>query len=130
DCRTRPVPGGRLTFPAVKLRLAVLAATALVLAAPALASAPSVAGRSYYVQNAATGEVLLSRDATERVPIASITKLMTVLVTLEHAKPDDVVTVNEQAAATGESTIDLVPGEQLTVRELIEAALIQSANDA
>jgi serine-type D-Ala-D-Ala carboxypeptidase (penicillin-binding protein 5/6) len=55
---------------------------------------------------------------------------MTVLVTLEHARLDDVVTVTEQAAATGESTIDLVPGEQLTVRDLVEAALIQSANDA
>jgi serine-type D-Ala-D-Ala carboxypeptidase (penicillin-binding protein 5/6) len=110
-------------------RLAVLAA-ALLLAAPALASGPSVQGHAFYVQNATTGEVLLSRNAAERVPIASITKLMTVLVTLEHAKLDDVVTVDKQAAYTGESTIDLVPGEQLTVRELIEAALIQSANDA
>ena len=64
------------------------------------------------------------------MPIASITKLMTVLVALEHAKLDDVVTVSPRAAAVGESTIYLAAGERLTVRDLVEAALIQSANDA
>jgi serine-type D-Ala-D-Ala carboxypeptidase (penicillin-binding protein 5/6) len=113
----------------VKLRIALCAAV-LTLATPALASAPQVGGRAYLVTNATTGDVLLSRNADLRVPIASITKLMTVLVTLEHADLDDVVTVTGGAAAVGESTISLHPGERLTVRELIEASLIQSANDA
>jgi D-alanyl-D-alanine carboxypeptidase (penicillin-binding protein 5/6) len=82
------------------------------------------------VQNAATGEVLLARDARARLPIASITKLMTVLVTLEHARLDDIVTVAPHAAAVGESTIHLRAGERIAVRDLVEAALIQSANDA
>jgi D-alanyl-D-alanine carboxypeptidase len=77
-----------------------------------------------------SGDTLLQRNADERVPIASITKLMTVLVTREHARLDDVVTVQPQAAEVGESSIYLKRGERLTVRELIEAALIQSANDA
>ena len=64
------------------------------------------------------------------MPIASITKLMTVLVALEHARLDDVVTVSRRAAAVGESSIYLKKGDRLTVRELVEAALIQSANDA
>jgi serine-type D-Ala-D-Ala carboxypeptidase (penicillin-binding protein 5/6) len=64
------------------------------------------------------------------VPIASITKLMTVLVTREHTKLGDVVTVQRQAAEVGESSAHLQAGERFTVRELIEAALIQSANDA
>ena len=55
---------------------------------------------------------------------------MTVLVALEHARLDDVVTVTGAAAGVGESSIFLRPGEQLTVRDLVEAALIQSANDA
>ena len=55
---------------------------------------------------------------------------MTVLVALEHARPDGVVTVTGAAAARGESSIFLRPGERLTVRELVQAALIQSANDA
>ena len=113
----------------MRVRLAVLAG-ALALVAPALASPPDVGGRAYFVQNGSTGEVLLSFRARERVPIASITKLMTVLVALEHARLDDVVTVGGHAAAVGESTINLRRGERLTVRELVEAALIQSANDA
>jgi serine-type D-Ala-D-Ala carboxypeptidase (penicillin-binding protein 5/6) len=113
----------------VKIRAAVLAAVFLV-AAPALASTPRVGGRAYYVQNAATGEVLLKRHAHERVPIASITKLMTVLVVLDRVHLGDVVTVTRQAARVGESSIYLRPGDRLTVRELIEGALIQSANDA
>jgi len=112
-----------------KLRLAVAAAI-LLAAAPALASPPRVGGRAYFVQNPATGEVLLQRRANTRVPIASITKLMTVLVALEHARPDDVVRVTKRAAGVGESSIYLRPGDRLTVRELLEAALIQSANDA
>jgi D-alanyl-D-alanine carboxypeptidase (penicillin-binding protein 5/6) len=62
--------------------------------------------------------------------MASITKLMTALVVLDRVHLDDVVTVTGGAAALGESTANLVPGERLTVRELLQAALIQSANDA
>jgi D-alanyl-D-alanine carboxypeptidase (penicillin-binding protein 5/6) len=82
------------------------------------------------VANSATGETLLSHDADERVPIASITKLMTVLVTLDHARLDDVVTVRRDAAEVGESSIHLRAGDRLTVHDLVAAALIQSANDA
>ena len=111
------------------MRVALLAAF-LTLVTPAMASAPQVAGRAYLIENATTGEVVAQRNASDRVPIASITKLMTVLVTLDHARLDDVVTVSRGAAARGESTVNLAPGERLTVRELVEAALIQSANDA
>ncbi len=82
--------------------------------------------------NAETGEVLLSaRTLGERVPIASITKLMTVLVDARAREARDVVTVSgDGEPRSGESSIYLRRGERLTVRELIEAALIQSANDA
>jgi serine-type D-Ala-D-Ala carboxypeptidase (penicillin-binding protein 5/6) len=111
-----------------KLRVAVVVAAALALGSSALA-APRVGGRAYLVVSA-SGDTLLERNADERVPMASITKLMTVLVTREHVKLSDVVTVERQAAEVGESTIYLRRGDQLTVRELIEACLIQSANDA
>ena len=62
--------------------------------------------------------------------MASITKLMTAIVALEHASLDDVATVSKSTAAVGESTINLAPGERVTLRDLIRAALIQSANDA
>ena len=101
-----------------------------MLAAPVLAAPPQVLGRAFVVENGASGEVLAARDADARVPIASITKLMTVLLTVERTKPSDVVTVSSRAASVGESSADLRAGERLTVRELLEAALIQSANDA
>ena len=62
--------------------------------------------------------------------MASITKLMTVLVALDHASLDDVATISRHTASIGESTINLRPGERVTLRDLIRAALVQSANDA
>jgi D-alanyl-D-alanine carboxypeptidase (penicillin-binding protein 5/6) len=106
------------------------AAAALVLAAPAQAGAPAVSAQSFIVENPATGEILAQKGAWAKVPIASITKLMTVLVTLDNAEWNDVVRVRSGAAAVGESTINLRPGERLTVGDLVKAALIQSANDA
>lgn len=98
--------------------------------APVVAAAPRPAGRAWLVENAATGEVLTAHAASARLPIASLTKLMSVLVTLDHAKLDDVVTVSPRTSRVGESTINLRGGERIAVRDLIEAALIQSANDA
>jgi serine-type D-Ala-D-Ala carboxypeptidase (penicillin-binding protein 5/6) len=89
-----------------------------------------VSADAYFVVNPATDEVLAQRRAWARVPIASITKLMTVIVALDHAKWSDVVRVREDAAAVGESTINLRAGERITVGDLVKGALIQSANDA
>ncbi|MEX2647341.1 MAG: D-alanyl-D-alanine carboxypeptidase family protein [Gaiellaceae bacterium] len=111
-------------------RLLAVILGAAVLAPVASAAAPRPHARAWLVENAATGEVLAAHAASARLPIASITKLMTVLVTLDHAKLDDVVTVSPRTSRIGESTIDLRPGERIAVRDLIEAALIQSANDA
>jgi D-alanyl-D-alanine carboxypeptidase len=110
---------------------AVLAALAFVTAAQAAGTPPPpVLARAFIVENPGTGEVLAQHGAWTRVPIASITKLMTVLVTLEHAQWRDVVRVRADAAAVGESTVHLRAGERITVGDLVEAALIQSANDA
>jgi serine-type D-Ala-D-Ala carboxypeptidase (penicillin-binding protein 5/6) len=125
----RPSRQGPRLGPAFIVTLSLLAA-AVGLAPSSGAAPPRVDARAWLVQNARTGEVLASHDARRRVAIASITKLMTVLVTLEHARLDDVVRVSPEAAAVGESSIGLQAGELITVRALIEAALIQSANDA
>jgi len=116
------------------LRLLALTACAAALVAPGRAAAaeglPHVQAHSFLVAGGPTAEVLASSDADARVPIASITKLMTALVVLDHAKPADTVTVAAPAAVVGESSIDLHAGEKLTVRDLLAGALIQSANDA
>ena len=103
---------------------------ALLFATPAHAGAPPVSARAFLIENPATGEILAQHGAWARAPIASITKLMTVLVTLDHARWNDVVRVRSAAAAVGESTVNLRAGERITVGDLVKAALIQSANDA
>ena len=115
----------------MRRRAVLLAALVLVVApnAPA-APPPHVQAHAWIVQDARTGEVLAAANAHERLPIASITKLMTVRIALERHRLSDVVTVDPRAAAVGESTIDLRGGERITVRDLIKGALIQSANDA
>ena len=114
----------------MRLRLLVVAAATLVFATPAHAGPPAVSARAYYVANPTTGEVLAQKHAWSQVPIASITKLMTVIVALEHTKWNDVVRVRSDAADVGESTINLRAGERITVGDLVKGALIQSANDA
>lgn len=116
----------------MRRRLAVLLAVAAVFPAAATAQTapPDAAARAYLVANGATGEILLEQNADARLPIASITKLMTALVTLDHAGPGERVTVEPLASSVGESSIHLRRGERLPVRDLLAAALIQSANDA
>ncbi len=111
-------------------RALVAVAAALIAASPAAAGPPQVTAKAYLVENGATGEVLAGRSANERVPFASITKLMTVLVALDRAQLDDVVVAPRSAAGVGESTINLRAGERISVRDLVEASLVQSANDA
>ena len=109
--------------------LLLLAGAVAALASTATAS-PPVSAQAYFVQSGVDGTVLAQHAATEPRAIASITKLMTVLVALEHLKLDDVVTVPRLATRVGEAAVPLRPGERITVRELVEAALIPSANDA
>ena len=113
-----------------KLLAALAVIAACLLAGSATAAAPTPDARAWLVENPVTGEVLLSHDARRRVPIASITKLMTVIVALQHLKLTDVVSVDPRAAAVGQESIYLRAGQEITVSDLVKGAMIQSANDA
>jgi serine-type D-Ala-D-Ala carboxypeptidase (penicillin-binding protein 5/6) len=112
------------------VRFLAALAVALALASPAFAAPVGIDARAYLVVDGATGEVIAGRAAAQRVPIASITKLMTVLVALERARLDETATVQADATTITGSVIGLRPGEQIAVRDLVTAALIHSANDA
>jgi serine-type D-Ala-D-Ala carboxypeptidase (penicillin-binding protein 5/6) len=114
---------------AVVALVAALATLALASGVGAQTSQPQIAAASWYLVGD-DGALLARHDANRERAIASITKLMTAVVVLEHAKLDDVVRVNPQAAGIGESTVYLRAGEQLTVADLLRATLIPSANDA
>ncbi len=90
---------------------------------------PRVAAPAWYLVGE-DGAVLAQRNARRARAIASITKLMTAIVVLEHAGLSDVVHVSPRAVGVGESTVYLRSGEELTVAELVRGMLVRSANDA
>ncbi|MCH5191411.1 MAG: D-alanyl-D-alanine carboxypeptidase [Oscillospiraceae bacterium] len=82
-----------------------------------------------------TGKVLLSKNPDEKLPPASITKVMTLLLVMEALDSgkialEDTVTASKNASSKGGSQIWLKEGEQMTVHELIKATAVASANDA
>lgn len=89
-----------------------------------------VSARSAALYVPATREFLFSKNADERRPMASTTKIMTALVALEHADISDTVTIDERAVGIEGSSAYLKAGEQLCLEELIYALMLQSANDA
>src|SRR5918994_2776177 len=76
------------------------------------------------------GTVMFARKPDVERSIASTTKLMTALLALERAELDEVFTAPAYSAAPAESRINLREGERMTVEDLLEALLLESANDA
>ena len=76
------------------------------------------------------GTVYYARGADEQVKIASITKVMTAILTVENCKMDEKVTVSNAAATVGNSTAGLLEGDELTVEQALRGLLIPSGNDA
>jgi D-alanyl-D-alanine carboxypeptidase (penicillin-binding protein 5/6) len=126
-----------MSRPTSALRRAALGASVALLAAvPCAASAatttapPQVRAPAAILVEPATGDIVFQRNAHQRRPIASTTKLMTALVTLERASLDDVMTTVPYHGAPAESIAGFRAGEHVTVRDLLRALLITSANDA
>jgi D-alanyl-D-alanine carboxypeptidase (penicillin-binding protein 5/6) len=115
--------------------LAVLTVTPAVWAAQIVPSAPQLAAKSYMLMDAASGEVLVEHNGDERLPPASLTKLMTAYIaTLEIQKGQisdgDMVTVSEKAWRTGGSRMFIQVNTQVSVDDLLHGIIIQSGNDA
>jgi D-alanyl-D-alanine carboxypeptidase len=89
-----------------------------------------VSARSFVIMDAKTGKILLALNPQVFLPPASTLKVMTALSVVEHLKMDDKVTVSAYAAAAPASKIGIKAGETYTVRELLYALLLNSANDA
>jgi serine-type D-Ala-D-Ala carboxypeptidase (penicillin-binding protein 5/6) len=121
----------------VTLRPVLLGAVlALLLAAPCSqaqspAGAPRLQGAdAAIVMESTTGDVLLARNPRQRRQIASTTKLMTALVALQRTDLGDVFSATSYDPLPIESQIGLRPGERMSVRDLLRATLLPSANDA
>lgn len=92
--------------------------------------APDVQAEAAILVDAESGAVIAAEDARERLPIASATKLMTALLTLERTESSAVLTAAGYEPAPIESQIGLREGERMAVRDLLVALLLESANDA
>jgi serine-type D-Ala-D-Ala carboxypeptidase (penicillin-binding protein 5/6) len=107
-----------------------------LLTAPSVSSAartrsvPRLGADSAILVDARDGHVLFRRDAGARRPIASTTKLMTALLSIERLTLKRKLRAAPYRAATAESLINLAPGERMSVADLLRALLLESANDA
>lgn len=93
------------------------------------------APRAALLMEAETGQVLYSVNAAEKLPMASITKVMSLLVLADFIddgtlKLEDRVAASSYASSAEGSVIWLEPGEEMTAAELLEAVIVSSANDA
>ena len=90
--------------------------------------------KSVLLMEQSTGKVLFENNADEKLPIASVTKVMTMLLIMEeidrgNLKMDDMVYVSERAMSMGGSTMFLEAGEELSVYEMLKGISVASAND-
>ena len=88
---------------------------------------------SYILMEASTGKILAENNPNEVMPPASTTKIMTAILTVENCKLDEIATVSHNAIFSvppSYSIASLREGEELTVEQLLNVLLIQSANDA
>ncbi len=95
----------------------------------------NIPAKSAVLLDQATGTVLYEKNSREHLPIASVTKVMTLLLVMEALESgriawQDTVTCSDKAASMGGSQIWLEPGEIMTVEELVKAAAGVAANDA
>ena len=127
----RPTPRPAALLLVVLLTVAVgVAALALPAAARAQEGPPDVQAPAAILIESSTGDVAFEREPDDSRALASTTTLMTALLTLEGIALDDVLTVPAYQAGPLESVAGLVEGEKMTVRDLLRALLLASANDA
>jgi D-alanyl-D-alanine carboxypeptidase (penicillin-binding protein 5/6) len=93
-------------------------------------AAPRVRARAVILADESTGQVLFERNASLPRAMASTTKVMTALLTLERLDEDKVVVIGPGPPKVGEESLRLRQGERLTVRQLLLGLLVKSANDA
>lgn len=121
----------------MKKTVSVLLALCLLflLGTPAFADGITISAKSAILIEKNTGRVLFEYEADKKMPPASITKIMTLLLVMEAIEngkltPETEITASEHACSMGGSQIWLEPGEIFTVHELLKASAIASANDA
>ncbi len=86
--------------------------------------------RSAVLMDGDSGRVLYGKDAYKQMPMASTTKVMTCIVTLEHASEDEVVEVSANAAAQPDVQLNMQTGEKYYLKDLLYSLMLKSHNDS
>lgn len=124
----------RLKVPDLTIKhiLLVLAAAAVLAGLNPLQAeaAPHINSKYYCLVDGGSGQPILAKNANTPRPIASTTKIMTAILTVEYADPGEQAIVSKNASVTPEYTIGLRSGQKITIGELMKASLIKSSNDA
>ncbi|MGI5911202.1 MAG: D-alanyl-D-alanine carboxypeptidase family protein [Syntrophomonadaceae bacterium] len=97
---------------------------------PALLALPYINSNYFCVVDASSGQIIFSSQADEMRPVASTTKMMTAILAMEYANPEEIALVSLHAQKTPEYAIGLREGQDIPISELLKVALIRSANDA
>jgi D-alanyl-D-alanine carboxypeptidase (penicillin-binding protein 5/6) len=130
---SRPIAAVVISILLSTASVALPEAPALKAAPPceaAVAASPDVKAASAVLMDLDTGAVLYSRNPHMRLPNASTTKIMTAILVIEHCKMTDTITASKNASETPFTSLHLKPGETITVKDLLTALLVRSANDA
>lgn len=85
---------------------------------------------AYGVVDLDTGEVIVQKNFSNKLPIASLTKIMTAVVALDLASTDDLLYISRTAARQVPTKLGLISGQQITLEEGLNGLLLVSANDA
>ncbi|MCI1856979.1 MAG: D-alanyl-D-alanine carboxypeptidase [Sporolactobacillus sp.] len=117
---------------AIAKSLAVLCLVTLIFSLdPGRAGAAvSVSAQSAVLIDQETGRMLYEKNSRQRLPIASITKVMTAVLAVESGKMNRTVTVSRRAAVAEGSSVYLKAGERMKLRDLVYGLLLRSGNDA
>lgn len=92
--------------------------------------APEIQAKAAISYDLASNTLLLDKNMDQKLPIASLTKVMTAIVALENGEESDQIEVTQRAATIGEDSMGLTTGETLTVKELLYGLFLNSGNDA
>ena len=92
--------------------------------------APTLSAKSAVLIEAESGEIIFEKNADERLPMASTTKIMTALVAIENADISKTVSVSPAAVGVEGSSVYLYAEERMTLEDLLYAMMLESANDA
>ena len=94
-----------------------------------LPTPPVINAKSAIAVNLANNQIFYEKDKKKRLPIASLTKIMTAVIALENKELTDIFTVSEKAASMEPDSMGLFPGEKLTLNQLLQGLMLISGND-